>query len=243
MNEFFNNATTVTVGEGFTAFECVKAKFMKDYSASYRDGNLQLTKKWLKGDIIHGYLIQDKLNKYVETGVNNLCPKSGEAKIDVPANNETIVSIIKETPAVSGGQCVKLTFKKDYEAKFTSSSTNGIPTEYKGNWLKGDLINGRIEKSNGQFTVTTSTLGECQMAAGASQIIIAETDAEMKALFGEISDDMIQTMEVRKGQPLRDVHEVGTNGSGITTIKLNKKGAYLLAGLFVLIGLMLISKK
>lgn len=243
MNEFFNNATTVTVGEGFTAFECVKAKFMKDYSASYRDGNSQLTKKWLKGDIIQGYLIQDKLNKYVRTGVNSICPKSGEPKIDVPANGETIVSIIKETPAVSGGQCVKLTFKKDYEANFLKYAGNDFPSSFKGYWLKGDLINGEIQKSNGGFTVTTSTLGECQMAAGASQIVIAETEAEMKALFGEISAGMIQTMEVRKGQPLRDIHEVGTNGSGTTTIKMNKKGAYLLAGLFVLIGLTLISKK
>ena len=145
MNEFFNNATTVTVGDGFTAFECVKAKFMKDYSASYRDGNSQLTKKWLKGDIIHGYLIQDKLNKYVETGVNSLCPKSGEAKIDVPANNSTIITIFPKQPAI-------------------------------------------------------------------------------------IEDAAIKPDETEKPE------------SGVTTITMNKKGAYLLAGLFVLIGLMLVSK-
>ena len=116
MNEFFNNATTVTVGEGFTAFECVTAKFNTDYSASYRDGNTQRTKKWVKGDIIQGYFIHDKLNKYVRTGVNNICPKSGEPKIDVPANNNTIISIIKEDgAAVSGGQCVKLPFTDEYK--------------------------------------------------------------------------------------------------------------------------------
>jgi len=242
MNEFFNNATTVTVAEGFTAFECVKAKFLKDYSATYTFGGAQLRKSWVAGDIIHGYLIQDKLNKYVRTGRTGICPKSGEAKIDIPANNNTIISIIKEdVAAVSGGQCVKLTFKKDYEADYINYSTTGTPQNLRGKWLKGDLINGKIEKSNGRFTVTTSNFGECQMAVGASQIIIAETDAEMKALFGEISDGMIQTMEVRYGQLIRPIITGGE--AGTTTIKLNKTGVYVLAGIFVLIGLMLVSKK
>lgn len=148
MNEFFNNATTVTVEEGFTAFECVTAKFNTDYSASYRDGNSQLTKKWVKGDTIQGYLIQDKLNKYVRTGVNNICPKSGEPKIDVPANNSTIITILPKKPTVVD------------------------------NAIKPDEI-------------------------------IPDTE-----------------------QP----------ESGVTTITMNKKGAYLLAGIFVLIGLMLVSK-
>lgn len=149
MNEFFHNATNVTVAEGFTAFECVRAKFNKDYSASYMSGSSQLIKKWVKGDTIQGYLIQDKLNKYVRTGVNNICPKSGDTIINVPANNSTIITILPKKPTVVD------------------------------NAIKPDEI-------------------------------IPDTE-----------------------QP----------ETGVTTIKLNKKGVYVLAGIFVAIGLMLISKK
>lgn len=231
MIQIYNNATTITVGDGFTAMDCVKAEFKTNYGATYMYGGARLSKNWVKGDIIFGYLIQDKLNKYIRTSRNSNCPKSGEVKIDIPANNESIVKILSETVSnggtVASNSCLEAYFKNEYVVKdlYIQSENKTIS----GNWLKRDLIKGVL--SNNVFTTTTK--GTCPTGE------ISETTVTVKANNLSITPyGAVTTSEVRIPQPLR----ITGDAAGTTTVTMNKKGAYLIAGVFVLIGLMLLSK-